>query len=56
MADAAVHAQAVTGARLARPDLERGLHPSTAFSGTRHHDVLPYLLLFIALLIACPTK
>jgi PiT family inorganic phosphate transporter len=31
MTDVALHAQAVTGARVARPDLDRGIHPSAAF-------------------------
>jgi PiT family inorganic phosphate transporter len=75
MADAALHAQAVTGASGVRPSLDRGFDPRTALvflgllaagllfvayslyadvdaSGTRTTTFLPYLLLFVALLIA----
>ena len=75
MADAALHAQAGTAAIAARPRLDRGFDPRTAWiflgllgagllyvayslyadvdaSGTRSVTFLPYLLLFIALLIA----
>jgi inorganic phosphate transporter, PiT family len=75
MTDVAIGAAAPAGARVARPDLDQGLHPSTAYvflgllgagllfvayslyadvdaSGTRVTTFLPYLLLFVALLIA----
>ncbi len=75
MADAALHARTVTGARPVRPSLDRGFDPRTAWvflgllgagllfvayslyadvdaSGTRTTTFLPYLLLFVALLIA----
>jgi PiT family inorganic phosphate transporter len=75
MADAALQAQAGTGAIAVRPSLDRGLNPRTAImfllllaggvffvayslysdvaaSGTRTTTILPYLLLFVALLIA----
>jgi PiT family inorganic phosphate transporter len=75
MADAALHAQAVTGATGVRPSLDRGFDPRTAIvfllllgagllfvayslysdvaeSGAKTTTFLPYLLLFVALLIA----
>src|SRR5246127_1529889 len=75
MADAALHAEAITGASPVRPSLDRGFDPRAAMvflgllgvgllyvayslyadvdaSGARPTTFLPYLLLFVALLIA----
>jgi PiT family inorganic phosphate transporter len=75
MADAALDALAVTGAKPVRPSLDKGFDPRTAIvfllllaggllfvayslyadvaaSGTKTTTFLPYLLLFVALLIA----
>src|SRR6516162_8558300 len=75
MADAALHAEAMTGGRPVRPHLDRGMDPRQAMifllllgvgllyltyslysdvaeSGAKTTTLLPYILLFVALLIA----